>query len=75
MDKKDRAILSYLQGDASLSVGDLAEKVGVSKSACWRRIQKLEERGVIRGRVTPTGPNGPGPDTHSIRVSSHQPAQ
>ena len=52
MDKTDKAILARLQADAALSVGDLAEIVGISKSACWRRIQKLEQGGVIRGRVT-----------------------
>lgn len=52
MDKIDRNILSRLQVDASLSVGDLADIVDISKSACWRRIQKLEASGVIRGRVT-----------------------
>ena len=52
MDKLDKAILSRLQANAALSVGDLAELVGISKSACWRRIQKLEKEGVIRGQVT-----------------------
>ena len=52
MDRIDTAILTLLQNDAGLSVGDLAERVGISKSACWRRIQKLEKSGVIRGRVT-----------------------
>lgn len=52
MDKLDLAVLSHLQVDAGLSVGDLAQIVGVSKSACWRRIQKLEKDGVIRSRVT-----------------------
>ncbi len=51
-DEQDRALLGFLQLDAALSVGDLAEKIGISKSACWRRIQKLEEAGFIRGRVT-----------------------
>lgn len=51
LDKQDRAILELLQRDATLSVGDVAERVGVSKSACWRRIQKLEQEGVIRERV------------------------
>ena len=51
MDKLDRAILEHLQQDASLSVGELAELVGISKSACWRRTQKLEQDGVIRQRV------------------------
>lgn len=49
---QDRQILDLLQRDATLSVGDIAERVGISKSACWRRIHKLEEEGVIRERVT-----------------------
>ena len=52
MDEVDLQILDFLQDDATLSVGDLAEKVSVSKSACWRRIQKLNEANVIEGRVT-----------------------
>ncbi len=51
MDKQDRAILALLQVDAALSVGEVSEKVGISKSACWRRIQKLEQDGVIKERV------------------------
>ena len=52
MDKTERSILALIQADASLSIGEVADRVGISKSACWRRIQKLEEDGVIRGRVT-----------------------
>ena len=52
MDKKDKAILQALQEDATLTVGEMAETVGLSKSACWRRIQNLEEAGVISARVT-----------------------
>lgn len=52
MDKFDQKILTLMQSDASLSVGEVAEMVGVSKSACWRRIQKLEQAGVIKGKVT-----------------------
>jgi Lrp/AsnC family transcriptional regulator len=51
MDSQDRSLLSLMQADASLSVGDLADRVGISKSACWRRIQKLETSGVIKERV------------------------
>ncbi|WP_435212181.1 Lrp/AsnC family transcriptional regulator [Luminiphilus sp. nBUS_16] len=74
MDKTDRSILSYLQVDASLSVGDLADKVSISKSACWRRIQKLEERGVIRGKVTLLNANALGLDLTvfiSVRTNQH----
>jgi len=52
IDKLDREILTLLQDNASLSVAQVAESVGVSKSACWRRIQKLEKAGVILERVT-----------------------
>ena len=52
LDKTDKLILSRLQGDAALSVGDLAEIAEISKSACWRRIKKLEAEGVIDRRVT-----------------------
>jgi Lrp/AsnC family transcriptional regulator len=52
MHKTDTMILSQLQRDAALSVGDLAEIVGISKSACWRRIQKLQREGVIKKQVT-----------------------
>ncbi len=52
MDNTDKMILARLQADAALSVGDLAELVGTSKSACWRRIKKLQGEGVIRRQVT-----------------------
>lgn len=52
LDLQDRQLLELMQQDASLSVADLADKVAISKSACWRRIQKFEESGVIRQRVT-----------------------
>ena len=51
MDSQDRSLLSLMQADASLSVGDLADRIGISKSACWRRIQKLESSGIIKERV------------------------
>ncbi len=51
MDKQDRRILELLQADCSLPVNELAERVGLSQTACWRRVQKLEEQGVIRARV------------------------
>lgn len=51
MDKQDKAILRLVQSDASLSVGELAIEIGISKSACWRRLQKLEQDGVILHKV------------------------
>lgn len=52
MDRKDKAILEALQQDATLTVTELAGRIGLSKSACWRRIQALEEAGIIGARVT-----------------------
>jgi len=51
MDEFDRKILTCLQADATLPVAEVAERVGLSTSPCWRRIQKLEEQGVIERRV------------------------
>ncbi|HEY2112827.1 MAG TPA: Lrp/AsnC family transcriptional regulator, partial [Dongiaceae bacterium] len=51
LDKFDRRILVLLQQDAAIPVAELAEKVGLSASPCWRRVQKLEAEGYIRGRV------------------------
>lgn len=52
IDELDGRILDLIQDDASLSVADLAERVGLSPSPCWRRIKRLEDLGVIRRRVT-----------------------
>lgn len=51
LDAIDRKILALLQQDASLSVADIADKVNLSVTPCWRRIQKLDEAGVIQRRV------------------------
>jgi Lrp/AsnC family transcriptional regulator len=51
IDTIDWAILSVLQNDAALSVADVGERVGLSSNACWRRIKRLEENGVIARRV------------------------
>ena len=51
MDRLDQKILQYLQTDASLPVAEIAERVGLSPTPCWRRIQNLEKAGVIKGRV------------------------
>lgn len=50
-DRHDRLILAALQQDGSLSNLELADRVGLSPSPCSRRVQKLEESGVIRGRA------------------------
>lgn len=50
LDDTDRAILRALQKDGSLNAAAVAKRVGLSQPACWRRIRKLEEGGVITGR-------------------------
>ena len=52
LDKFDVAILTALQGDATLSIAALAEKVGLSSTPCWKRVKRLEEEGYIESRVT-----------------------
>ena len=51
MDGMDRTILRELQQDASLSLQDLSERVGLSTTPLWRRIRQLESQGIIRRRV------------------------
>jgi len=51
MDAIDRKILAVVQQDASLSVADIGQKVGLSSTPCWKRLQRLEADGVITRRV------------------------
>jgi Lrp/AsnC family transcriptional regulator len=60
MDAIDRKILRELQADASLSIAELADRVGLSQTPCWKRIQKLEASGVITGRVALVSPEALG---------------
>ena len=52
LDAIDAKILDLIQRDAALSVAEIAEKVGLSSSPCWRRIKRMEEQGIIARRVT-----------------------
>lgn len=52
IDGIDAKILHLIQGNAALSVADIADEVGLSSSPCWRRIKRLEEIGIIKQRVT-----------------------
>ena len=51
LDAIDRKILTVLQDDASLSVAEIGDRVGLSSTPCWKRIQRLEADGVILRRV------------------------
>lgn len=77
LDRVDKKILCMMQQDASLSVGALAEQIGVSKSACWRRIQRLETEGVICQKITVLDPKKIGLNLIvfvSIRTNQHNKA-
>jgi Lrp/AsnC family transcriptional regulator len=52
LDPTDLAILRLIQADASLSLGDIAKEVGLTQTPCWKRIRRMEEAGIITGRVT-----------------------
>jgi Lrp/AsnC family transcriptional regulator len=56
MDAIDRKLLALLQDDASLSIAELSERVHLSQTPCWKRIQKLEQQGVIQKRVALVSP-------------------
>ncbi len=51
LDRIDRRILAILQEDSTIPVAEMGRRVGLSTTPCWRRIQKLEEEGVVRRRV------------------------
>lgn len=60
MDRIDRKILAELQRDATLSLAQLADRVGLSQTPCWKRVQKLEQAGVLLGRVAIVRPEALG---------------
>ncbi len=60
MDAVDLKILAILQEDSTVSVGEIAKRVGLSQTPCWRRIQRLEDSGVIRRRVALLDPHAIG---------------
>jgi len=51
LDQTDRQILEILQKDATLSASEVADMVGLSQSPCWRRINRLEKKGIIKNRL------------------------
>lgn len=51
LDKIDRQLLSFLQNDGTLSLNDLAERVNLTTTPCWKRLKKLEDEGYIEKRV------------------------
>lgn len=60
LDATDRHILTQLQADAALSLAELADRVGLSPTPCWKRVRRLEADGVIRARVALLDPEAVG---------------
>ena len=76
MDEIDRQLLEILQQDATLSIAQMAERVGLSATPCWKRIQKLETRGVITRRVAVVDPESVGVGLSvlaSVEAGEHTP--
>jgi len=74
MNKLDIKLLNLLQEDAMLPVAEIAEKIGSSKSVCWRRIQRLQEDGVIKSRVALLNHNKVGLDVilfTQVKMTAH----
>ena len=51
LDRLDKEILRLLQQDATMAVSEIADRIGLTTTPCWRRIQNLEQQGVIKQRV------------------------
>jgi Lrp/AsnC family transcriptional regulator len=76
LDSIDWEVLRILQQDASLAVHEVGDRVGLSSNACWRRIKRLEELGVIARRVALLDPAKIGLNTTvfvAIRTGRHDP--
>ncbi len=56
LDHTDRAILRLIQRDASLSLAEIAAEVGLTPTPCWKRIRRMEQAGIITGRVALVDP-------------------
>lgn len=56
LDRIDRKIVATLMADATVPLARLADMVGLSQTPCWKRVRKLEDNGVIRGRVALVDP-------------------
>ncbi len=76
MDDIDRSLLEILQQNTTLSIAQIAERVGLSATPCWKRIQKLEARGVIARRVALVDPERVGVGLSvlvSVEAGEHTP--
>ena len=77
IDEIDRRILRLLQVDATQSIDTLAERVGLSRNACWRRMRQMDQQGIIRARVAVVEPHAVGLGLMVlvlVRTNRHDPA-
>jgi Lrp/AsnC family transcriptional regulator len=76
LDAMDIKILRILQEDCTIPVAEIGKKIGLSTTPCWRRIQKLEEDGVIRKRVALLDPSAVMTDvTVFVAITTNQHTQ
>jgi Lrp/AsnC family transcriptional regulator len=78
LDEADLKILDVLQEDSSLSAAEMAQRVGLSQSPCWRRIQRLKEDGYIKREVAILDRKKLGLNAHvfaRVKLSAHGHAQ
>jgi Lrp/AsnC family transcriptional regulator len=76
MDEIDRKLLALLQQDSTLSIAEMADRVGLSPTPCWKRIQKMEAAGVILRRVALVDPARVGMELTvfvAIEAGNHSP--
>ena len=74
MDAIDRKLLELLQADATLPVAELAQRVNLSQTPCWKRVQRMKEMGVIRAQVALCDPGKLGVGTTvfvAVRTNQH----
>lgn len=74
LDEFERKILRELQRDASLTMAELAARVGLSASPCWRRVERMEREGVIRRRIAVIDRRKVGLNAHifaQVRLNAH----
>ncbi len=74
LDPFEKKILRLMQRDAALSVAEIAERVGLSASPCWRRIDRLHKDGYIRGRIALVDRRKVGLNAHifaQVKLNAH----
>ena len=72
---QERAILRILQAEGRIAFADLGNRVGLSTSSCWRRVEALEERGIIEGYAALVNPKAMGLDLEvflNVKIDPHQ---